>query len=111
MGDETSASVQKGVMQWTGIKSRTTDQRDGHYQGSLWESEENEVSLKGFVNRLSHECHIDIDHCHIDIDRDVSTEYGRSSSVFKLMNNRRKSGRTKNIDIDNCFAYFTSRST
>ena len=62
------------------------------------------MSLKGFVNRLSHDC-------HIDIDRDVSTEYCRSSSVFKLFNNRRKSGRTKNIDIDNCFAYFTTRST
>ena len=62
------------------------------------------MSLKGFVNRLSHDC-------HIDIDRDFSTEYCRSSSVFKLSNNRRKSGRTKNIDIGNILAYFTSRST
>ena len=47
------------------------------------------ISLKGFVNRLSHDC-------HVDVDRNVSTE-SRSSSLFKLFNNRRKSGRTKNI--------------
>ena len=36
------------------------------------------MSLKGFVNRLSH-------YCHIDCDRDVSTAHCRSSSVFQLI--------------------------
>ena len=45
------------------------------------------------LNRLSHDCYTDID------DR-VSTAYYGSSSVIQLFNNRRKIGRTKNIDID-----------
>ena len=32
MGDEKSASEQKGVMRWTGIKLWTSDQRDGKLQ-------------------------------------------------------------------------------
>ena len=49
------------------------------------------MSLKGFVNRFSH-------YCHIDIDRDASTVHCMSSSVLQLFNNRRNLGRTKNID-------------
>ena len=41
------------------------------------------VSLKGFVNRLPHDC-------HKDNERDVSTAYCRSSSVFHRFNNQRK---------------------
>ena len=41
------------------------------------------MSLKVFVNRLSHDC-------HINIDRDVLIPNYRSSSVFQLFNNRRK---------------------
>ena len=48
------------------------------------------ISLEGFVNHLSREC-------HIDIDGDVPTVYCRSSSVFQLFNNRRKLGRTKKL--------------
>ena len=42
--------------------------------------------FKGFVNRLSYDC-------NIDIDRDVSTANCRSSSVFQLFNDQRKLGR------------------
>ena len=44
---------------WTGIKLWTTctDQRDGEYQGNL---RKKVMSLKGFVNRLSNYCQIDI---------------------------------------------------
>ena len=43
------------------------------------------MNLKRFVNRLSRDC-------HVDIDRDVSTAYFKSSSVFRLFNNQRKLG-------------------
>ena len=43
------------------------------------------MNLKRFVNRLSRDC-------HVDIDLDVSTAYFKSSSVFLLFNNRRKLG-------------------
>ena len=45
------------------------------------------------LNRLSHDR-------HTDIDGRVSTASYGSSSVIQLFNNRRKIGRTKNIDID-----------
>ena len=41
------------------------------------------MNLKRFVNRLSRDC-------HVDIDREVSTAYFTSSSVFRLFNNRKK---------------------
>ena len=83
----------KGVTQWTGIKFWTTDQRDGKRRlvGNVKRKSGKWVmSLKGFVNRFSHDC-------HIDIDRDVSTAHCRSSSVFQLFNNPKKLGRTKNL--------------
>ena len=43
------------------------------------------MNLKRFVNRLSRDC-------HVDIDREVSTVYFKSSSVFRLFKNQRKLG-------------------
>ena len=65
------------------------------------------MSLKGFANRLSYDC-------RVDIDADVSTAYCGSSSVTQVFNNRRKLGRTKNLDIDNIdmsLVYFITSST
>ena len=89
---------------WLGSNYGPQIKETGTIKGISGNLRKMSYELKGFVNRLSHDC-------HIDIDCDVSTEYCRSSSVFKFFNNRIKSGRTKNIDIDNCFAYFTKRST
>ena len=48
MGDETSASKQKGVMQWTGIKLWTRDQRDGTIKGISENLRKISYEFKGF---------------------------------------------------------------
>ena len=75
-----SASEQKGgITLWVLWTTETT--ASWQYQGNL-------RNLKRFVNSLSRDC-------HVGINCDVSTAYFKSSSVFRLFNNRRKLGWTK----------------
>ena len=77
-----SASEQKGgITLWVLWTTKTT---------ASWQDQGNLRNLKRFVNSLSRDC-------HVDIDRDVSTAYFKSSSVFRLFNNQRKLGWTKNL--------------